>query len=924
MRQLSLFILAANMLIALSLARPVATATLASAQTGPHVARLAQSAHMAQSAQSAQSAHGGPQSTHSARSGPPPVETQLDAVRTFCRCAHLVTEYRLPPSSLFRHEAHATRHPMEKVVAAIVSKLAARRVQQMPSDVTMSNATMNGVPGDVLRSSTSISTKAAIADFCRTETAALAALEASPPSKLHPVPTLPACVSESNDASHGLLASKPDACKGVFRLNMRVSTTTLRVVGLTLCRLGWVFMGEPPPPGIATCDDMRSGCASTSASQGHASSACGQGDSSSTGSYGASQLGDDGGSGTTQGSWASRISNNNNNASGCNGASPGSDGSSRATYSPLRWTWNVQPKFYHPQRGDAVSGATFDIFNGLHSVHAALVDKGQLYDGLVTYAAVRSRQCLGGVSSMLFKTYLLYKEEDCAAFFRALEWEDLRMKKGAGLLEREGRGRDSITRESSGRDSPSVIDSQVLEKELAAGEATRVGAIGGGCTQQRGSSARDGDGEVTTDSTQVWSGPADSSGGAGPERAGVASCSNGPGQEGGMENEERAPEEEGQNGAAGRGRACGREQGQEEGEGEETWWLLKKTTNYFSVGHQIIIPSLHLPLAGHPIFHLSSSSSSLRDAAAETVHDPLIAEGRRRLEAYGARGELCGCGDDNDDAIAGTSHGLSTDDSTGTSSGPHNSYNNSNPSPEGGKGRGDKGDKGDRCPSRGPGGQPWVGREIATRYVRNPLLIAGRKFHIRTYAAIASGDPLVAFYHPAFVKVAPVPFTHDVASHASAGVHFTSGVGGADQILWSYDELDVYLSRVLQVAPPGYVADTLVPRFKSIMVLAFRMLAQTTDIRHAGYYQDFSFDFMLDDDLRLYVMEVNTDSIAIITSQEFFVSLATVVDSLWTTRQAGAWPGSCRDGAALPEGIDVGSLELIMNGAWDVGSLPGC
>ena len=42
---------------------------------------------------------------------------------------------------------------------------------------------------------------------------------------------------------------------------------------------------------------------------------------------------------------------------------------------------------------------------------------------------------------------------------------------------------------------------------------------------------------------------------------------------------------------------------------------------------------------------------------------------------------------------------------------------------------------------------------IAQKYIKNPLLINGKKFDFRAYMLIASMDPLMILYHDGFVRI---------------------------------------------------------------------------------------------------------------------------------------------------------------------------
>eukprot|EP00899_Mesostigma_viride_P027212 jgi/Mesvir1/7676/Mv11646-RA.1 len=291
------------------------------------------------------------------------------------------------------------------------------------------------------------------------------------------------------------------------------------------------------------------------------------------------------------------------------------------------------------------------------------------------------------------------------------------------------------------------------------------------------------------------------------------------------------------------------------GASNETWWLMKIAVASRSIGHQLIIPSVHLPqvLAG------------CRNASCNVT---------TRLDNYGLRGERCA---EVADAVAKA------------------------------------------------GDRDWMMREVVVEYVRRPFLIEGRKFHLRAYAAVVSTHPLLAFFHPAFIKVGSTVYEDDPAHRDNVLMHFTSGQGGEDHqhdVIWEYDDLDVYLSSIRGMRPAGFVRGSLVPRIQQVMVLSLRALHDRLPDGVEGMYQEFSFDFMLSEELDLILLEVNSDSGAIKVSQAFFTSLATAIASITEARQQGTWPMD--EPGPLPPGIDVGSLTLLIHGDWEWGTMDGC
>eukprot|EP00899_Mesostigma_viride_P002727 jgi/Mesvir1/12455/Mv00609-RA.1 len=143
-------------------------------------------------------------------------------------------------------------------------------------------------------------------------------------------------------------------------------------------------------------------------------------------------------------------------------------------------------------------------------------------------------------------------------------------------------------------------------------------------------------------------------------------------------------------------------------------------------------------------------------------------------------------------------------------------------------------------------------------------------------------------------------------------------------VWWTFDELDWYLSAVAGRVAPGYVNATLVPLFKRVAVFAMRMLHAAMPVKYEGFFQEFSFDFFLDEALRVYFLEINTTSATNSFDVSFFTSLMNVVDELRLARERGIWPSEAPGAAMLPEGMDLGTMELLIYKDWDTGNLEGC
>eukprot|EP00899_Mesostigma_viride_P002745 jgi/Mesvir1/12471/Mv14375-RA.1 len=234
------------------------------------------------------------------------------------------------------------------------------------------------------------------------------------------------------------------------------------------------------------------------------------------------------------------------------------------------------------------------------------------------------------------------------------------------------------------------------------------------------------------------------------------------------------------------------------------------------------------------------------------------------------------------------------------------------------------GPRGEHCAEIAKKGQP---RDIVTEYIRRPLLIEGRKTHIRAYVGLASAEPLTVFFQPAYVKFTQRAYSGSAEHAFDAFRHFSNVPNPNSEdadVWWRFDELDWYLSAVAGRVAPGYVNATLVPLFKRVAVFAMRILHAAMPVKYEGFFQEFSFDFMLDDAFRVYLLEINTTTGTRSYDLSFFTSLINVVDELRLARERGTWPSEAPGAAMLPEGMDIGTMELLIYKDWDTGNLEGC
>lgn len=162
-------------------------------------------------------------------------------------------------------------------------------------------------------------------------------------------------------------------------------------------------------------------------------------------------------------------------------------------------------------------------------------------------------------------------------------------------------------------------------------------------------------------------------------------------------------------------------------------------------------------------------------------------------------------------------------------------------------------------PSRRP-----VGR-VVQRYLEAPLLLSGRKFDVRAYMLLIAGTPFVALYHHGYLRLTCCKYD---PTSKDPGVHLTNQFVQKKQYLyqevkedtvWSYQQLQHYLSEhYKEQLPSNWVDTTLKLTMQSIMKACLRSVEGKLE-RKLGYFDLLGFDFMIDSDFKVWLIEVNVN-----------------------------------------------------------------
>ena len=160
------------------------------------------------------------------------------------------------------------------------------------------------------------------------------------------------------------------------------------------------------------------------------------------------------------------------------------------------------------------------------------------------------------------------------------------------------------------------------------------------------------------------------------------------------------------------------------------------------------------------------------------------------------------------------------------------------------------------------------------RYVPNLLLLDGHKFDLRVYLLVASTNPLIAYYHNGFLKLsvhifdakssnkdAHISNTH-IANTAFKEAREHSWLNMNETELrafqtWTFDRLNNYLLDKGYIHDENWIKDSLIKQLKEIMIHSLRM-SQHVFLKKSQTFELFGCDFVLDKDLKVWLIEINT------------------------------------------------------------------
>ncbi|CAK81018.1 unnamed protein product (macronuclear) [Paramecium tetraurelia] len=161
---------------------------------------------------------------------------------------------------------------------------------------------------------------------------------------------------------------------------------------------------------------------------------------------------------------------------------------------------------------------------------------------------------------------------------------------------------------------------------------------------------------------------------------------------------------------------------------------------------------------------------------------------------------------------------------------------------------------------------PNLKKCIVQKYIQNPLLLDGRKFDIRCYVLIATSRPLFVLFQHGYLRLSVDKYNvEDMDDEKNRYKHLTNAAiqkkhpsfsSSKESTIWSMQQFEQYLIEKMNVTQEQI--DKMYLQMKKIFAHIIRCAADKFEKR-LGTFELMGCDIMIDTNLKVYLIEMNTN-----------------------------------------------------------------
>jgi tubulin--tyrosine ligase like protein 10 len=155
--------------------------------------------------------------------------------------------------------------------------------------------------------------------------------------------------------------------------------------------------------------------------------------------------------------------------------------------------------------------------------------------------------------------------------------------------------------------------------------------------------------------------------------------------------------------------------------------------------------------------------------------------------------------------------------------------------------------------------------KVIQKYIRNPLLLNGRKFDIRSYLLVASTSPFLVLWRSGYARLSLYSYTTECENLA---VHLTNQFiqkhedtyeDQKDDTIWTMNQLNEYINQNCQACPgwqPNWIHTVFEEQCERILRHTMKVVIPKLP-KEVGCFELLGIDFLIDTDLKIWLLEMN-------------------------------------------------------------------